>query len=281
MCRTKNKRNDQSKSPRRDDKIGDEPPITEEITLMIKRLIDEVESAESSPLVNSVNGHITRKILDSEATDHIFCNRSSFISYTLKISICETDTGEKFTAKSTESVQMKLIDGQNRSKLVILIEMLYSPQLQYNLVSTIKLGKKGVETLLSLSIKTSKLLMKNDVIAVADIINSQYVLRKNSELRVLAKLAGLGIHTWHARMRHLRYDNLIKLQNQTDEMNLIDQAKSDDICGSCMIDRQERNINKTPRISASKFLEIVHSDLRKPLPRTRSGHVYYITFRDD
>jgi hypothetical protein len=160
MCRIK-KENDQFKSSRRNDKIEDESFIIEEITLMIKRLIDETES---SFLVNSINDHITRKILDSETTDHIFCNRSNFISYTLKISICETDTREKFTAKKTESIQMKLIDDQNRSKLVILTGVLYSSQLQYNLISIIKLVKKKIETLLSLLIKTFKLLMKNDVI---------------------------------------------------------------------------------------------------------------------
>jgi hypothetical protein len=100
---------------------------------------------------------------------------------------------------------MKLINDQNRSKLVILIEMLYSSQLQYNLISIIKLVKKEIETLLSLLIKTFKLLMNNDVIAVVDIINNQYVLRKNftnsyrensieSELRTLVKLAELRIH---------------------------------------------------------------------------------------
>jgi hypothetical protein len=81
-------------------------------------------------------------------------------------------------------------------------------------------------------------------------------------------------------MRHLRYDNLLKLQNQIEEMNLIDQ-KSIEICESCMIDRQKRNVNKTSRISVSKFLEIVHSDLRRSLPRTRSRHAYYMTFRND
>jgi hypothetical protein len=99
---------------------------------------------------------------------------------------------------------MKLIDGQHRSKLVILIEVLYSSQLQYNLISIIKLAKKKIETLLSLLIKTFKLLMKNDVIIVANIINNQYVLRKNltnssnenfiDESRTLAKLTELEIH---------------------------------------------------------------------------------------
>jgi hypothetical protein len=290
MCWIKKKQDDQlnKKSSRRDDKIENKSFITEEITLMIKRLIDETES---SSLVNSVNNHITRKILDSEITDHIFCNRSNFISYILKIFICETSTRKKFTAKSTESIQMKLIDDQNRSKLVILIEVLYSSQLQHNLISIIRLIKKRIETLLSLFIKTFKLLMNDDVIAVIDIINNQYVLKKNftnsyrensieSEFRALAKLADLEIHIWHARMRHLRYDNLIKLQNQIDEMNLIDQ-KSIEICESCMIDRQKRNINKTSRTSVNKFLEKVHSDLRRSLSRTRSEHVYYKTFKND
>ncbi len=75
MCRIK-KKNDQFKSSRKDDKIEDESSITEEITLMIKRLIDETES---SLLVNSVNDHITRKILDSETIDlHLFRTFSKF-----------------------------------------------------------------------------------------------------------------------------------------------------------------------------------------------------------
>jgi hypothetical protein len=282
MCRIKNKRqDDQFKSSRKNDKIEDESSITEEITLMIKRLIDENESSEF--LVNSVNDHITRKILDSRAIDYIFCNWSSFISYILKIFICETETRKKFTAKNTESVQMKLIDDQNRSKLVTLIEMLYSSQLQYNLISIIKLDKKRIKTLLSLSIKTSKLLMQDDVIVLIDIINSQYVLRKKftNELKTLAKLSDLGIRIWYVRMKHLRYDNLIKLQNQIDELNLMSESKSIEICESCMIERQKRNVNKTSRTSVSKFLEIVHTDLRESLSRIRSDHAHYMTFRND
>jgi hypothetical protein len=47
MCRIK-KENNQFKSSRRDDKIEDESSITEEVTLMIKRCIDEIELVESS-----------------------------------------------------------------------------------------------------------------------------------------------------------------------------------------------------------------------------------------
>jgi hypothetical protein len=108
--------------------------------------------------------------------------------------------------------------------------------------------------------------------------------RENSielESRTLAKLADLEIRIWHARIRHLKYDNLIKLQNQVDDLNSMSQSKSIEICESCMIERQKRSVNKIFRISASKFLEIVHSDLEELLSRTRSDHAYYVTFRDD
>jgi hypothetical protein len=82
-------------------------------------------------------------------------------------------------------------------------------------------------------------------------------------------------------MQHLKYDNLIKLQNQIDELNLMNESKSIEICELCMIDRQKGNVNKTSRVSVSKFLEIVHTDLRESLSRSRSDHAYYMTFRND
>ncbi len=132
--------------------------------------------------------------------------------------------------------------------------------------------------------------MNDEIITVVDIINNQYVLRDNStirtknftnELRTLAKLTDYEIQIWHARFRHLKYDNLIKLENQIEEMNLMKQSKSIEICESCIIDRQKRNVNKTSRTFVIKFLEIFHTDLKKSLSRTRSDHAHYMTFRDD
>jgi hypothetical protein len=244
---------------------------------MIKRLIDE----SSELTVNSVNSHIIKKILNSGAIDHIFCNRSSFITYTLKISICETGTGKKFTSEGYESVAMILINGDNQARDVTLTEVLYSSQLQYNLISITKLVRKEVETFLRLSYQLSQLILGDDVIAVVEMINDQYVLREKSSINPRALVnQGPIIETWHARLRHLGYDNLIKLQNQAIEMTL-NESKSDQICGPCMIGRQERNINKTSRIRVTKFLEIVHFDLRESMPRIRNNFAYYMLFRDD
>ncbi len=165
---------------------------------MIKRLIDRSSESElAEPLVNSVNSHIIKKILNLDAIDHIFCNRSSFITYTPKISICETDTREKFTSEEYESVAMTLINENNQARDVTLTRVLYSSQLQYNLISTTKLAKKKVETLLRLSHQLSQLILRNDVIAVTEMINAQYVLREDSSTnpRALAKIEKPTIET--------------------------------------------------------------------------------------
>jgi hypothetical protein len=154
MCRIKKKnQNDQSKRES-SQKKSNESLITSEISLMIKRLIDESSEsrlAESRSLVNSVNSHIIKKILNSDAIDHIFCNRSLFISYTPKTFICETRTSEKFISEKYESVVITLINENNRARDVTLTRMLYSFQMQYNLISIIKLVRKKVETFLRLS----------------------------------------------------------------------------------------------------------------------------------
>ncbi len=153
---------------------------------MIKRLIDEssesgLTESETTSLVNSVNSHITKKILNSDAIDHIFCNRSLFTFYTPKISTCEIDTRKKFTLEEYESVAMTLINEDNQARDVTLTKVLYSSQLQYNLISTTKLARKRIETFLRLFHQLCQLILKNDVIAVTETINDQYVLRKKSQ----------------------------------------------------------------------------------------------------
>jgi hypothetical protein len=114
---------------------------------------------------------------------------------------------------------------------------------------------------------------------VIEIINDQYVLKKNSNSRTLIKQESI-IETWHVRLRHLDYDNLIKLENQAIEMTL-NESKSNQICELCMIDRQKRNVNKTSRTRIIEFLKIVHFDLERSTSRTRDDFTYYMTFRDD
>jgi hypothetical protein len=120
MCRIK-KKNQKDQSKRNE-------LTTLEITLVINRFIDRLELSKSrtTSLVNSINSHIIKKILNLDAIDHIFCNQSLFISYTSKTFIYETSTRKKFKSDDFESIQMIVLDNQNRPRDVILIEVLYS-----------------------------------------------------------------------------------------------------------------------------------------------------------
>jgi hypothetical protein len=131
MCRIKAKnQKDFKKKSSQEDEL-----IISEVSLMIKRFIDEssesrLAESETTSLVNLVNSHIIKKILNLDAIDHIFCNRSSFITYIFKIFICEIDTREKFISETYELVVMILINENNQTRNVTLTKVLYSSQLQ-------------------------------------------------------------------------------------------------------------------------------------------------------
>jgi hypothetical protein len=298
MCKSKKKEIDQKKTFDDDEKTS--------VSLMIRR-IDSIRSVGTISTVNAIRSvskitanaatKTSRKMLDLGATDHIFCNKESFISYENRPTTCETGTGERFISERIGTMKMTLMkkdDGSGRgdtTQNVTLSKVLYSSLMQYNLISTIKLARKRVETLLSLLNQTSQLLKDGDIWEVADMMNDQYVLREkgfivrkieveNETFKAMTTSTS-NIQTWHARLGYLGYDNVLKLKNHSIGIQLKDDTKSTEVCGSCMIERQKRNINKTPRIKATKFIEIVHTDLGGPLSLTRRGHAYYITFRDD
>jgi hypothetical protein len=130
--------------------------------------------------------------------------------------------------------------------------------------------------------------LNDEVIDVADVINNQYILRevqshevKNLVILEIALLVTESfIQTWHARLDHLGYENVIKMKNLVSDIDFID-LKSKEICGACMKGRQERIINRTSRTRKTKFLNIIHSNLEDPLSLTRKEKMHYITFKDD
>jgi hypothetical protein len=73
---------------------------------------------------------------------------------------------------------LTLINEKEKKCIVILNNVLYSSQLQYNLISTMRLIKSRVETMLRLSDKSFKLILNDEVINVIEIINNQYIFRE-------------------------------------------------------------------------------------------------------
>ena len=85
---------------------------------------------------------------------------------------------------------------------------------------------------------------------------------------------------WHQRMRHLGYQNLLKLPQLASGID-VKGLVPDSICGPCMKGRQRPKPCQIPMSCATKFLKKVHSDLYSFFPVSQSGMQSYIFFKDD
>ena len=108
-----------------------------------------------------------------------------------------------------------------------------------------------------------------------------YILRiKSVKIKILTMKIKTSIQFWHDRMKHLGYKNLMKLNHLTDEINIVDLIL-EEICDDCMIERQQRKMNRTFKTRANAFLNIVYSNLRKFFSLTRKNERYYVIFKND
>ena len=164
------------------------------VSLMIK-IIELTDHSHTSSIISLINQFIIKKIIDFETIDHIFCNKRLFISLTTSKSYTsfEIEIDDKFFINEMRTVILHLINEMRKTFNVFLHEVLFASTLQYNLVSTIKLAKSGIEIMLRLSDRSSRLILDDEVIDLADIINNQYILRDRDITNELIKSMILSI----------------------------------------------------------------------------------------
>lgn len=244
----------------------------------------------SSPIINSINAGSNSGsddlLLDSGTTDHSVCNLNLFMAGTYKeeSSYLETGSGERILSEGIGSVLVPLRNGNGYQTDLILTRVRYSSALRYNLISTRRLGRDGIETRLRTYGQPSELIYKETVLGFADSINQQYHIRVSppdkSQTFVTSSKKTDSYAIWHERLGHLSYTSMAKLLDLSTGLNLSDTPPKE-ICGPCMKGRQRRNINRMERTRATKFLGIVHSDVGGPFPPTLYGEKYYSLFKDD
>ena len=211
---------------------------------------------------------------------HLIANRDLIQDYYEDFEQYRTGSGETLPPFGKGTLPMSLDHGT-----LTLLDVLYAPDLGYNLISTMLHGRKDVETYLRTSDPASQLLYKSNVLGYADPTNEQYVVRikptpvtnatktgRRSEQPTKARPVHFGI--WHERMAHLGYQNLQKLKETAIGVEF-QGAIPEEICEGCMAGRQHRCISRIPGEVCTEFLVEVHSDIAGPYPPTRQGHRYY------
>ena len=87
----------------------------------------------------------------------------------------------------------------------------WSPNLGYNLISTIFLAKKGIEMFLRRIGWPSEIFFEDKLIRLADMIDNQYVIRLAAFLAFKVNILKNPIpEIWHAWLGHLSYNGMQK-----------------------------------------------------------------------
>ena len=96
-------------------------------------------------------------------------------TYKEESSYLETGSGERILSEGVGSVLVPLRNGNGYQTDLILTRVRYSSALRYNLISTRRLVRDGIETRLRAYGQPSELIYKETVLGFADSINQQTI----------------------------------------------------------------------------------------------------------
>jgi len=226
-------------------------------------------------------------LIDSAATIHM-CNDRTMFNNLKHIPVNIIVFGAGNTTISTEAGDISArVQLDDKEFVVTLTNVLYAPAIKRNLISMMHWAKQGVtcktegdgSCLVARHGTTiGRVMARNNLLPVKVIP----IHRSNLQSADTASHDSLDVATlWHRRLGHV---------NQTDMKRLVSMANgfdcdipfNDDDCESCA----KGKLHALPHPKAAQHrakvpLELIHTDLCGPLPRTRDGFRYFICFIDD
>lgn len=230
-----------------------------------------------------MNRSITRSppwkiIIDSGATSHVFSNKSFIFDYEPIESCVETGSGELLKCPGRGKAKIDL-EGPNGNIDAMIKDVIWCPDLGHNLLSTLPLGRRGVEVFLRVDGRPSEFWKNDKVFGYADIIDNQYVVRGDAYQVNQANII-VSPQLLHQRMGHLNWQSVMQVPYHATGIE-IQGKKPEEVCGGCMLGHQQKKIGHAPMPKATELFQLIHTDLSGPFPVTRQGHKYYISFLDD
>lgn len=225
-------------------------------------------------------------IVDSGTTYPMTRSKIDFIEFTpLKVSISvSTANGYHMTATGTGSVLMECELPDGSIVATTISEVLYVPELSIGLLSVQKLAAKGADVR-----------FKDDYCRIDDATGTQVLhgvlrhgqyelqLLRSSE-QVIARVAKYNedtVQVWYRRTGHLNLDDLKRLPQMVDGINLQRAIKHPHVCGSCQKGKHTRKPSRRPQEDVTEPLDCIDSDVIGPIsPESAGGKRYAVIFAD-
>lgn len=234
------------------------------------------------------NNNITF-ILDSGATEHIINREDLTENFTeletpIKISVAKAGTSITATKRGTINVISNMgIQGT-------LNEVLYCPEVPYNLLSVSKMQKAGMTVTFNQKhvkvLKGGKTVIEGKTLNNLIVINFKIDVCKINAPQVYSNIK-IDYELWHQRLGHISKNKFLELKNKqmVNDIAQIDKIMpNDNLCEACISGKQCRlPFNKAKNKSyVERPLFIVNSDISGPItPSTINDKHYFILFVDE
>ncbi|KMQ86142.1 retrovirus-related pol polyprotein from transposon tnt 1-94 [Lasius niger] len=250
---------------------------------------EQVSLCVGEAFLAKTDSRATKWCLDSGATTHLCSDAGSFshvdFSRRGKLNLANHDSTE---SKAEGTVKMTA-DVFGAVKDVSLQKTLFGPDLRTNLISVGKITDLGLKV--SFYRNTASVTHpKGNVKIVADKIGGLYYVRESIESahavtgsRIPPKVAPDTKISWHRRLGHLNMKDLREAESKGTIRGLRREHLGDDAtCDVCTKAKMSRKPFPKLSIRQSELLDIVHSDVCRPMRETSIGGAkYIIEFIDD
>ena len=228
-------------------------------------------------------------ILDSGASDHII-NRhdlsTHFSTLLTPIKISVAKNGQFITATKKGSLEVI----SNLGIQGTLEDVLYCPDVPYNLLSVTKMQAAGMTVIFSekgVEInKGGKMVLKgkpsNNLISIDFILN----IKSINNVSQICSTVKTNYEIWHQRLGHIGKNKFLNIKNKqmVEDIGLLDHITPvDSLCEACINGKQTRlPFNKHKNTNYVKRpLFMVHSDVCGPItPSTVNDKNYFVLFVD-
>ena len=225
---------------------------------------------------------------DSGATVHCFHSESCFVPGSLKP--CESKTvlladETPVTSNLTGEVIIPFENANIRLK-----DVLYIPDLGYNLVSTGRMADKGIWSLFR-STDVVLILASENMYIGAGARNPEHgmytlpdpIVHRHENVTgsamAVSPSTSDSVELWHRRLAHLNSRDLIILHKHVDDFPKLHLMK--DVCRACRLGKAHKLPFPGHFEPADQLGEIMHSDILGPLePSFPDRHRYVSTFLD-
>lgn len=239
--------------------------------------------------VTSIQRNKISFILDSGASDHII-NREDLtenfevLGTPIRISVAKNSTFIKATRKGTLNLTT------NTGVQVVIRNVLFCPEVPYNLLSVTKMREAGMTIIFNK--KGVEVNTNGKVLMVGKILNNLYsvdftVNRNKINSACITSSKKISYELWHQRLGHISINKFLELKNKrmADDVGLIDNIiPNDSLCEACIMGKQScLPFNKSKdKHHINRPLFVVHSDVCGPItPPSINDKNYFVLFVDE